>query len=141
MIRERQVFPPLEPASSASTNSAKEASVVPPASCIETLGTLGGSSERAPEASAAGGGTSGFTNFASAWDCICSQPETLSDLLEFVNELDEKPDLRAAAFLRSVGRLRDEIDRIPEHAPMDSPVVLKLQDAVVLARALLSRFR
>ena len=65
----------------------------------------------------------------------------MSDLLDFLKEIDENPDLRAAAFLRSLGRLRDEIDRVPEEAPMDSPVVLKLQDATVLARALMSRFR
>ena len=51
----------------------------------------------------------------------------MSDLLDFLKEIDENPDLRAAAFLRSLGRLRDEIDRVPEEAPMDSPVVLKLQ--------------
>ena len=65
----------------------------------------------------------------------------MSDLLDFLKELDENPDLRAAAFLRSLGRLRDEIDRVPEEAPMDSPVVLNMRDAVVLAKALMSRFR
>ena len=65
----------------------------------------------------------------------------MTDLQEFLKEIEENPELRAAAFLRSLGRLRDEIDRIPEDAALNSPVVLSLQDSTVLVRALLSRFR
>ena len=148
MIRERQVFPPLEPGTSASTDSARTPHV--PETCVSSsaeqasvdppLLPIGAGSVRAPEANHQDGGVTGVTH-ASAWDAICGQPATMSDLLDFLKELDENPDLRAAAFLRSLGRLRDEIDRVPEEAPMDSPVVLKLQDATVLAKALMSRLR
>ena len=102
----------------------------------------GGVSGRAPVASSQNTGrlVSGFPN-ATAWDAICGQPEVISDLNDFLSKLDENPDLRAAAFVRAFDRFRDELDRIPEEADLASPVVLKLQDAVVLARALLSRFR
>ena len=78
---------------------------------------------------------------ATAWDAICGQPEVVTDLTDFINELADNNELRGAAFVRAFDRFRDELDRIPEHSDLSSPVVLKLQDAVVLARWMLARFR
>ena len=42
---------------------------------------------------------------------------------------------------RAMDRFRDELGKIPETAPLDSPVVLSLSDALTLARVLLQKFR
>ena len=94
------------------------------------------------EALATGGGTSGFPNrVANAWDVLAGRPECLTDLQDFLNDLNESPDLRAAATLRSLTRIRTELERIPEHCELSDPVVLKVQDVVLLARQLMSRLR
>ena len=51
----------------------------------------------------------------------------------FPKELDESPDLRAAATLRSLSRIRTELERIPETAALGDPVELRLQDALVIS--------
>jgi len=78
---------------------------------------------------------------ATAWDVLSGQGMSLSDLREFAEEVDENAALRAAALLRALDRLRDELDRIPETADLSDPVTLRVQDAVLLARQLLSRLR
>ena len=45
------------------------------------------------------------------------------------------------ATLRSLDRLRDALEQVPESAALSDPVVLRVQDAVLLARQLLSRLR
>ena len=42
---------------------------------------------------------------------------------------------------RAMDRFRDELGKIPETAPLDSPVVISLSDALTLARVLLQKFR
>lgn len=111
------------------------ASVDPP------LLPIGAGSDRAPEAPSQDGGVSGFSNHASCWDCLAGQPECLSEVLDHIQRLEESPELRSAATLRSLDRLRDQLERIPESASLNDPVVLRLGDVLVIARQMLSRLR
>ena len=58
-----------------------------------------------------------------------------------VEKARKSPELRSAATLRSLDRLRDALEAVPESAALSDPVVLRVQDAVLLARQLLSRLR
>ena len=42
---------------------------------------------------------------------------------------------------RAMDRFGDELGKIPETSPLDSPVVISLSDALTLARVLLQKFR
>ena len=99
----------------------------------------GSDEDRAPVESAVGG--NGFLNHASAWDVLCGQPECITDLGDYLKDIDENPDLRAAATLRSMSRLRAELQKVPESCGLGDPVVLRVQDVALLARQLLSRLR
>ena len=90
------------------------------------------------------GGSVGFihqANQATVWDCMAGKAEIISEVQEYLKELDDSPELRAAATLRSMTRIRSELERIPETAALGDPVQLRLQDVMVLARQLLSRLR
>ena len=110
-----------------------ESSVDPPAPA------LGGGAERALDDSAAGG--SGFTNQGSVWDVMSGQGELFSDLREFLGRLDGDPRLQASANLRTMSRVREHLERIPESAAMSDPVELRLQDVLVLMNQLMARMR
>ena len=97
--------------------------------------------EGQPVESAGTGGSAGFTNSSTAWDCMAGKAELISEVQDFLKELDESPDLRAAATLRSLSRIRGELERIPETAALGDPVELRLQDVLVIARQMLSRLR
>ena len=99
----------------------------------------GGGAERAPDDSAAGG--SGFTNQGSVWDVMSGQGELLTDLRDFLGRLDSEPRLRASANLRTMSRVREHLERIPELAAMGDPVELRLQDVLVLMNQLMARMR
>ena len=99
----------------------------------------GGDIARAPVEPAVGG--NGFTHSASVWDVMAGKPECITELQEYLKELDENPDLRSAATLRTLSRIRTELERIPENCQMGDPVVLKVQDVVLVMRQLLSRLR
>ena len=55
---------------------------------------------------------------------MAGQTGCLTDLQEFLKELDQNPDLRAAATLRSLSRIRTELERIPETAALGDPDLL-----------------
>ena len=115
----------------------RDSTVDPPVA--RTGAGLTSSEQRAPVEPAIGG--DGFTHHATAWDALAGQGDLISDLRDYLKEIDENPDLRAAATLRSLGRIRAELDRIPETCGLGDPVVLKVQDVVLLARQLMSRLR
>ena len=94
-----------------------------------------------PVETAGTGGSAGFTHSATAWDCMAGKAELISDVQDFLKELDESPDLRAAATLRSLSRIRSELNRIPETAALGDPIELRLQDVLVIARQMLARLR
>ena len=76
-----------------------------------------------------------------ALDAFSGRPDCISDISEFLTELDENPRLRASANLRSLSRVRSELERIPESAAMGDPVQLRLQDVLVLMNQLMARMR
>ena len=78
---------------------------------------------------------------ATAWDALAGQPCCESDLLDYIRQLEECPELRSAATLRSLDRLRDALERVPEQAALGDPITIRLQDALLLARQMLSRLR
>lgn len=84
---------------------------------------------------------SNLTRNATAWDVMAGKPECVTDLQEFLIELDESPHLRSAATLRSLSRIREALEKLPEDCDLGDPVVLKAQDVALLARQLLSRLR
>ncbi len=124
--------------------------------------TLGGDERCADEPAATGGG-GGFPNasdptgsdlpsgqarvqpesdpIATAWDCLCGQGQSLSDLREFLEELQSTPELRAGATLRTLTRIRWELERTPESARLNDPIAITLRDAAVLMSQMLSRLR
>lgn len=80
---------------------------------------------------------------ASAWEWLVhpeggGQPEELSDLLR---ALDDSPELRSAALLRSIERFRDALAQLPVSAPVETPVQVCAGDVVSMLRAVLSRLR
>jgi hypothetical protein len=119
----------------------------------------GGKAERCADEPAADGGVSGFSlppdpeptpapqaqtieePFATAWDCLCGQGQSLSDLREFLQELQDTPELRAGAMLRTLTRIRWELERTPESARLNAPIAITLRDAAVLMSQMLSRLR
>ncbi len=110
--------------------------VDPPA--VEAIG--GNGDDRAPVESAGTGGGVGLTH-ATVWDVMAGRAQCVTDLQEYLHDLDEKPDLRAAATLRSLTRIRSELERLPKDCGLSDPVVLKAQDVVLIARQLMSRLR
>ena len=75
------------------------------------------------------------------WDAFAGRPECLNDTSEFLAELDDNPRLRSSANLRTLGRVRSELERLPESADLSDPVELRLQDVLVLMNQLMSRMR
>jgi len=90
---------------------------------------------------AGGGGTAGFTT-GTAWDAVrCGSVGFMTDLNEYLAAMEESPELRSAALLQAMTRLRTELDRIPETASLNDPVTLTVRDAVLIARRLLTPLR
>ena len=79
--------------------------------------------------------------FATAWDCLSGQGQSLSDLSEFLQEPQKTPELRARATLRTLTRIRWELERTSESARLNAPIVVTLRDAAVLMSQMLSRLR
>ena len=104
--------------------------------------TPGGSDVDMGAPSTASGGD-GFTNHetASVWDAFSGRPECINPSSEFLEQLDEEPRLRSAAMLRSLGRIREELEAMPEQSELDAPVCIQLQDALVLMTQLMARLR
>lgn len=97
--------------------------------------------ERAPVDSAAEG--SGFTNDATAtvWDVFSGLDDFVSDTGDFLGKLDSDARLRSSANLRTLSRIRGELERIPETAAMGDPVELRLQDVAIVMDQLMRRMR
>ena len=107
---------------------------------VSTADQLNGAlAERAPDDAAVGG--SGFSIQGTVLDCVAGKAELISDVQDFLKELDENPDLRAAATLRTLARIRTELERTPETCQLGDPIQMRLQDVLVVARAMLSRLR
>ncbi|QNI95258.1 hypothetical protein SynA15127_02191 [Synechococcus sp. A15-127] len=57
----------------------------------------------------------------------CRAAGCVNEITDFLKQLDEQPDLRDAATLRSLTRIRSELERTPETASMGDPVQLRKQ--------------
>ena len=104
-----------------------------------------GSDERCADEPAADGGISGFplepTPTATVWDAFSGRPECSNDTTDFLEQLDAEPRLRSAAMLRSLGRLREELEAMPEQSAFDARVCVSLQDPLVLMTQLMQKLR
>ena len=56
------------------------------------------------------------------WDAFAGRPECLNDTSEFLKELDDNPRLRSSATLRTLSRVRGELERLPESADLGDTV-------------------
>ena len=116
--------------------------VDPPVQDIEPGGIV---VERAPVEPAADGGISGFplelTPSATVWDAFSGRPECSNETSDFLQELDDEPRLRSTAILRTLGRVRKQLEAMPEQSALDAPVCVSLSDALVLMTQLMSRLR
>ena len=98
--------------------------------------------EGQPVESAGTGGSACFNHqVATVWDVFSGQPQIVSDIGDFLKELDGDPRLRSSANLRTMSRVREHLERIPETAAMGDPVELRLQDVLVLMDQLMRRMR
>ena len=89
--------------------------------------------------STSGGGSAGFSLSNTAWDVVAGAASTVTELDGFLSDVGENPALRAAATLRALDRLRDALDGVPADAAFGDPVVLRMQDVALIAKALLQR--
>ena len=102
-------------------------------------GVREGTDESAAEV---GGDNSGFTTDRStAWDAFSSMPSCVNEITDFLIEIDENPRLRSSANLRTLSRVRDELEKILESASLGDPVVLRLQDVLILMSQITARLR
>ena len=75
------------------------------------------------------------------WDAFAGRPDCLNDTSEFLTELDDNPRLRSSANLRTLSRVRSELESLPESTDLSDPVELRLQDVLVLMSHVLARLR
>ena len=99
----------------------------------------GGEAERAPVEHAAEG--RGFPIQSTVWDAFAGRPDCCNPTSEFNQELDETPRLRSAASLRSLSRIREVLEGMPEESALDEQVCISLQDALVVMSQLMARLR
>ena len=78
---------------------------------------------------------------STVWDSFSGKPDCVNDVCEFLTELDENPRLRSSANLRTLSRVRGELERLPESTDLSDPVALRLQDVLVLMNQLMARMR
>ena len=85
--------------------------VDPPDAVVITSGA--GDEDKGARSHADGG--IGFSNQQSTvWDAFSGRPDCSNDTTDFLEQLDAEPRLRSAAMLRSLGRLREELEAMPE---------------------------
>lgn len=123
--------------------------VDPPVSVVVTPG--GSDDDQGAPSSAADGGISGFPNdpapsspatpSATVWDAFSGRAECVNEISDFLQMLDDEPRLRSSAMLRTLGRVREELEGLPEQSALDSQVCIRLQDALVLMTQLMQRLR
>ncbi len=100
---------------------------------------FGGGADRASDESA-GGGT-GFLNDATAWDAFSGRNQCVNEITELLETIDEEPRLRSAAMLRSLSRVREQLESMPETADLATPVCIPLRDTLVLLTQAMQRLR
>ena len=100
---------------------------------------LGGGAEWAPDDSADGG--IGFSNDATVWDAFSGRNQCVNEISDLLQTLDEEPRLRSSAMLRSLSRVREQLEAMPEQTGLDAPVCIPLRDTLVLLTQAMQRLR
>jgi len=80
------------------------------------------------------------------WDAFAGRPDcpndtTANDTTDFLQQLEIEPRLRSAAMLRTLGRVREGLEAMPEQSALDARVCVSLQDALVLISQVMNRIR
>ena len=75
------------------------------------------------------------------WDTFAGRPDCANDTTDFLKQLDTEPRLRSAAMPRTLGRVREELEAMPEQSALDARVCVSLQDALVMMSQVVSRIR
>ena len=119
--------------------------------CLRCCHAWGGDDSQGAPSSAADGGISGFPNdpapsslatpSATVWDAFSGRAECVNEISEFLQMFDDERRLRSSAMLRTLGRVREELEALPEQSALDSQVCIRLQDCLVLMTQLMSRLR
>ena len=65
----------------------------------------------------------------------------MAGLLIFERDISTDISRHLSIKKRAVSRLRAELEKVPETCGLSAPVVLKVQDVVLLARQLMQRLR
>lgn len=79
---------------------------------------------------------------STVWNSFSGKPECINnEVSDLLAELDDNPRLCSSANLRTLSRVRGELERLPEAANLGDPVELRLQDVLVLMNQLMSRMR
>ena len=78
---------------------------------------------------------------STVWDSFSGKPECINDASESFTELVDTPRLLSSANLRTLSRVRSELERLPESTDLSDPVELCLQDVLVLMNQLMARMR
>ena len=81
------------------------------------------------------------TPSAPVWDAFIGRPECSDETSDFLQALDDEPRLRSTAMLRTLGRVREQLESMPEQSALDARVCVSLQDALVLMTQLMQKLR
>lgn len=73
------------------------------------------------------------------WDVAVKASPPESEEMAYAEGFGVGSPMHGAMLLRSLDRLRRELERTPADAQMCDPIVIKAGDAVLLARAILKR--
>ena len=76
-----------------------------------------------------------------AWDAFIGRPECMYVIADFLEQLDDKTRLGSAVMIRPLGRVREQLERTSEQAPLDMHGCTRLQDALVVMTPPMSRLR
>ena len=59
---------------------------------------------------------------STVWDSFSGKPECINEVSDFLVELDDNPRLRSSANIRSLSRVRGELECLPESDDLGDPV-------------------
>ena len=75
------------------------------------------------------------------WDAFSGRPECTNEASDFLQALDDEPRLRSTAMLRTLGRVREQLEAMPEQSAFDTRVCVSLSDALVQMTQLMQKLR
>ena len=75
------------------------------------------------------------------WDAFSGRPECSNETSDFLQALDDEPRLRSTAMLRTLGRVREQLEAMPEQSAFDARVSVSLSNALVQMTQLMQKLR